>query len=353
MLDQLPLEILLAIFGLVFPTPTQLGYYSPPKDIVRVSYENSGATFTLQKAHHKTEYVGAMTFLSLSLVGPKVAAAATEALVDSDFMFTIDASVLHSLLNTAFLSRGLRPQQYLRKVRLLIDEDVDFVGDGDKGEGLRQADWVELEDDTEKDDVNLTDTRLQSRRQCWRDILNIAHLEVFELSLLPAQGRVSFGDLQNWEIRDFLPTYVRLRRKGVFVKVSLRLWERYEEPGTPSPEPNYCIGARFIEDRARKLRNPKPDPKVDPDGYFENELDLSCCFPWMYEGWQVPPEATQAVSDLKAEREHPFFPPHSYVSMCAPLLQVWNNEKLLYDFFEKIRDDLGMCLRFWSLDLNC
>lgn len=76
----------------------------------------------MEEAHHESNCAAAILFLNPDVVGGKVAAAAAEAMVKLDFMFAIDARLLHRFLSTPLLSNSVKPQQNLRKIRLLIDE---------------------------------------------------------------------------------------------------------------------------------------------------------------------------------------------------------------------------------------
>jgi len=84
------------------------------------------------------------------------------------------------------------------------------------------------------------------------------------LRIMPGQGKTSRQCIRRWEVRDILPTYLRLRLNGVDVFAHLRTWESYEVP----------------ENESKQWLARRSYPNPDKNGLCEGQTALTSCFPF-------------------------------------------------------------------------
>ena len=220
MLSQLPHEIRLNIFRHVFANVQCQG-------VIRVKDTAKGIRFKFEKEHDSDICSGAVSCMNPTIMGEGVAAAAAEALYQSEFIFRVGADICSTFLQTCPLSNAVQPGRYIKMLKIYMDEDPNFIGDGKYGQDLRKADWVDLVPGPGDDRITRSTKRTHLMRRCWRAILNMPKLQTFEFWIMPARGKVPADDIQ-FEIRDIIPMHYRLFCRSVDAKIYLRTWEVHE-----------------------------------------------------------------------------------------------------------------------------
>ena len=285
MLSRLPHEVRLQIFHCVFKS----GYEY--QEVIRVEDTAEGITYKFTNGVHRRTLSGAISCIDAAIVGEGIAAAAAEALYQSQFHFAVDAKVLCAFLRSCPLSLLVEPGKYIKKLHLYMDEDPKFIGDGKDGHALRKADWVDLVPDASDDRVTRLGHRTQRMRQCWRAILLMPKLEWFEFWIMPSQGKVSANDIQRWEIRDIIPTHFRLCRKRVCTSIYLRTWENHRKP---------MNDLDYVLDTWEYLSDPNSVQQPDDDGFYESYLDLDSCVPFH---WREPADDERILAENASARQ--------------------------------------------------
>ncbi|KAM0801058.1 hypothetical protein BDR22DRAFT_888735 [Usnea florida] len=270
MLSQLPHEIRLRIFRVVF-TPSN--YYYPA--LFRVEDTAQGITYKFTSKRYEREYGGAVSCLNASVLGEGVAAAAAEAFYKSTIYFGVDAKALCSFLRSCPLSLAVAPGEYIARLCFYMDEDPNFIGDGKHGQALRKADWIDLDSSVGDDRTTRSGHRTQLMRQCWRAILNMPRLKHFEFRIMPSQGKISQNDIERWEIRDIIPTHIRLSSRDIFTFIYLRTWEEKKHiPGW--------------------IDSDHEEPDVDENGLYESSSTVADCVPYR---WAKPTALMRALAE--------------------------------------------------------
>lgn len=213
------------------------------------------------------KYAGALSCLDATKVGIRIAAAAAEALYGSELRFGVDAKIISSFLQRCPLSLAVKPGKYIQSLHLYMDEDPNFIGDGGNGQGLRKKDWVDLASNTDDDRTARSGDRTQLMRQCWRDILDMPKLKLFEFWIMPSQGKTSACNIKRWEIGDIIPMHFRLACRDIDASICLRTWEAYQEPI------NNKFELRFYQEN---------HSYPDDDGCVESFIDVSRDIPYKW-----------------------------------------------------------------------
>ena len=273
MLSRLPHEVRLTIFHNVFA-----GFRY--RDVVRVEDTAEGIRFKFEEKRLDDSYAGAISCLDATIVGEGVAAAAAEALYQSDFTFGVDANILCTFLQSCPLSNAVQPGRYIKNLYFYMDEDPNFIGDGRTGQDLRKADWVDLIPGPGDDRTTRSTKRTQIMRQCWRAILNMPRLRLFEFLIMPSQGKASVTDIKRFEIRDIIPMHYRLFCRGVDPKIFLRTWE---------------VSKNTLQDGFAVLEH----PDAQYGKVYESLLKISSCVPYM---WKKPTAEQRAQAEAIAAR---------------------------------------------------
>ena len=235
----------------------------------------NGTTYRFARKRDEHDFAGAVSCLDAAVVG--VAAAAAEALYQANVVFGLHATLLCGFLGRCPRSRAVVPGKYIKRVRLYMNEDPEFVGDGIDGQALRKADWVDLVSDVADDSVTKPDERTLLMRQCWKALLNMPQLGWFEFRIMPSRVTAYANDFRLCDLRDILPTHFRLLRKHVRTAVTLRTWEDYEEPVDEF--------GRWVDELE--------DCVADDDGLYESRLVLDDCIP---DNWLKPPDLEPALA---------------------------------------------------------
>ena len=270
MLSRLPHEIRLNIFHIVFADFRGRG-------LIRVEDTVEGIRFKFKEKYDNDRCAGAVACLNPTVMGEGVAAAAAEALYQSDLTFGVDANILCTFLQSCPLSNAVQPGRYIKKISFYMDEDPNFIGDGKTGQDLRKADWVDLVPGPGDDRTTRSTKRTQSMRQCWRVILNMPRLHQFEFLIMPSQGKASADDIQSFEIRDILPMHFRLFCRNIDTEIYLRTWELHEN----------------TLDQVLDL------PHVQYGEVYESTLYMGSCIPY---GWAKPTAMEYAKAESIAAR---------------------------------------------------
>ena len=268
-LSRLPHEIRLNIFHHLF---SNLGCGA----VIRVGDTAKGIRFKFESSQHENDYVGAaLSCLDAAIGGEGVAAAAAEALYQSKFTFSVDASILCTFLQNCPLTKAVQPGRYITGIRLYMDEDPNFIGDGTTRRELRKADWVDLEPGPNDDRTSKSTTRTQLMRQCWRAILNMPRLHYFAFFIMPSQGQVLVdgfqGGFRRFEIRDIIPMHFRLFCRKIDAKIYVHI--REDEIDLV---PDYRLHARLSAIHHSDAR---------AGGFHEFYINISSCIP---RGWDKP-----------------------------------------------------------------
>ena len=309
MLSRLPHEVRLDIFHRVFA-------YSFGREVLRVVDTAEGIAYRFTCEWSERRRAGALSLLDDAVMGQGVAAAAAEALYRSDVTFGVDAKILLTFLQSCPFSRAVQPGKYIKRLHLYMDEDPNFVGDGKDGQGLRKADWVDLESGPTDYRITRSGSRTVLMRQCWRAILNMPKLNGFEFWIMPSQGKISTWNLWRWEIRDIVPMHFRLFCRHIDATINLRTWEPYREPK---------------DNKYKKwlYRIHHPDP--DDDGFYESHVDLSPCIPYK---WAEPTDDERSVAEDTPE-------PGDSPDNRYGVLDCFNVHAILnYDALQDLRDRL-------------
>ena len=249
-----------------------------------------GITYRFTKKHDEREFGGAVSCLNGSILGRDVAAAAAEAFYRSTIEFAVDARALCTFLRSCPLSLAVAPGKYIAHISLYMDEDPNFIGDGRHGRDLRKADWIDLHSSVGDDRTTRSGHRTQLMRQCWKAILKMPRLNQFEFWMMPSQGKVSQNDIERWEIRDIIPTHIRLSCKNIVTYIYLRTWEEKDPVG------------RF----STWIDSDDEEPDVDENGLYESSLMISHCVPYR---WSEPTAQMRAQAEAALahdSRRRPF-----------------------------------------------
>lgn len=276
MLSRLPHEIRLNIFHKVFADFWRRG-------VIRVKDTAEGIRFAFEDNCDYYRCAGAVSCLDVAIMGEGVAAAAAEALYQSDFTFGVDADFLCTFLQSCPFSHMVQPGRYIKRLDFYMDEDPNFIGDGKTGQDLRKADWVGLVAGPGDDRTTRSTKRTQTMRKCWRAILNMPGLFQFKFLVMPAQGKASADDIIRVEIKDIIPMYHRLRCRRLDPEVYVRAWE-------------ICT---------MTLDQVLDNPRARYGDVYEFKSDISSCIPYM---WQQPSAKQRAEADAIAARpgDRPF-----------------------------------------------
>lgn len=254
----------------------------------------AGITYKFTSKHDERKYAGVVSCLDVATVGEWVAAAAAEVLYQSSINFAVDAKMLCAFLQQCPLSLAVEPGKYIKRLHLYMDEDPKFIGDGKDGQGLRKADWVDLESDVGDERVTRSAHRTRLMRQCWRAILNMPKLNRIEFWIMPKQGMVPEQDIQRWEIRDIIPTHVRLFCKRVLTSVRLRTREHH-------------LGVT----RTLDWYFDRWDGRivVDDDGFYESYMCLDAYIPY---DWRKLNDKARVLAESILAGEDPLGSPSSF-----------------------------------------
>ena len=204
MLGQLPYELRLYVFKIVFLRCNFRPGTRP------CHQERGDVHFEFTDDYLRNEFGRAMSCLEARSVGQKTAAAVIEALYGSEFVFAVPAEYVPEFLSLCPLSHTVEPERLIKRLRVFIDEEPNFTGDGSDGQRLCEADWVDLDDDWVRDIATRAGSRTRLMRQCWRCLLRMPQLQRIHFWITPAQGKVSEAAIQRWEVRNLLPTIFRL-----------------------------------------------------------------------------------------------------------------------------------------------
>ena len=108
---------------------------------------------------------------------------------------------------------------------------------------------------------------------------------------MPAVGKKSLEEIQRWEVRDILPTAVRLRRRGILTRVLIRTWEKYDS------------------DRSHFLAEWLREQVYDKGIAVEVLSDVSWSFPWLNATWKYPTAGDRITYErVKYQSGHLGFP---------------------------------------------
>ena len=316
MLSRLPHEIRLKIFHAVFTPGSDYGF----RGFIRVEDTAQGITYKFTRKHDEREYGGAVSCLNASILGEGVAAAAAEAFYKSTIEFGVDAKALCTFLRSCPLSLAVAPGEYIARLSLYMDEDSNFIGDGSNGQALRKSDWVDLESSVGDDRITRSGHRTQLMRQCWRAILNMPRLELFGFWIMPSQGKVSKNDIERWEIRDIIPTHIRLSCRGIATHIYLRTWEDRDP----------------VDGLSRMLDPHYEKSDVDENGLYEFYLCLSHCVPYR---WVKPTAHMRAQADAALAHD-PWRKPFPE----ADEVHVIRNYNAFRDLFDRLKSDKSMSI---------
>ena len=278
-----------------------------------------GITYKFTKKHDEREFAGAISCLNDSILGENVAAAAAEAFYRSTIEFAVDAKALCTFLRSCPLSLAVAPGKYIEKLSLYMDEDPNFIGDGRHGQALRKADWIDLDSSVGDDRTTRSGHRTQLMRQCWRAILKMPRLKHFEFSIMPSQGKVSKYDIERWEIRDIIPTHIRLSRRNIVTYIYLRTWEE-QNP----------IDRTWIDSDDSDYE----EPDTDENGLYESYLWVSNCVPYR---WAEPTAHTRAQAEAALAHD-PWLGPFPEASD----VQVIRNYDAVRKLFDRFKSDKSM-----------
>ena len=324
MLSRLPHEIRLKIFHYVFyPSHVFDPSYYRSRSLIRVEDTAQGITYRFTKKHDEREFGGAVSCLNDSILGEDVAAAAAEALYRSPIEFAVDAKALCTFLRSCPLSLAVAPGKYIAQLSLYMDEDPNLIGDGRHGQDLRKADWIDLHSSIGDDRTTRSGHRTQLMRQCWKAILQMPRLKRFEFWIMPSQGKVSQYDIERWEIRDIIPTHIRLSCKHIVTYIYLRTWE------DKNPVDRHSIW--FDSD--------DEEPDVDENGLYESSLWISHCVPYR---WSEPTDHMRAEAEAALTHDpwrRPFL-------SCpeADKVHVIRNYDAFRRLFDRFRSDKSMSM---------
>lgn len=199
--------------------------------------------------------------------------------------------MLCAFLQQCPLSLAVEPGKYIKRLHLYMDEDPKFVGDGKDGQGLRKADWVDLESEVGDERVTRSGHRTRLMRQCCRAILNMPKLYWIEFWIMPRQGMVPKQDIQRWEIRDIIPTHFRLIRKRVITLLLLQIREQHLEA-------SHTLDWWLEKDSV----------VVDDGGFYESYMCLDACIPY---DWREPTDEARVLAENILAGEDPLGSPSS------------------------------------------
>ena len=264
MLSQFPHEVRLNIFHHVFS-------HLWCRAVIRLEDTPQGIRFKVDSSDHEKDYVGALSCLDATVWDEGVAAAAAEALYQSEFTFGVGADILCTFLQNCPLSKAVHPGQYIKGIHLYMDEEPNFFGDGKTGQDLRKADWVDLQPGPSDDRTTRSTKRTQLMRQCWRAILNMPRLHYFDFLIMPSQPPVLRDAFRRFEIRDIIPMHFRLFCRNI----DARIYVQIRDDDTDS-FPDYELEARLFAIR---------HPNAKDGGFYESYKDISSCIP---RGWNMP-----------------------------------------------------------------
>ena len=256
MLSRLPHEVRLNIFLFVF---SDLGCGG----VVRVEDAAEGCRFKFENSDNVDNYAGALSCLDATIVGERVAAAAAEALYQSDTIFGVDAGILCTFLRECPLSNAVQPGRYIRMLDFHTDEDPNFIGDGETGQDFRMADWVDLVQGSGDDRTTRSTKRTQLMRQCWRAILNMPRLRYFDFSIMPSRGQALADVIQRFEIRDIIPMHFRLFCRNIDARIYI-----HTRDTRSTAVLDYGVAAQFFA---------IDHPDAQDGDFYECYVDLSSC----------------------------------------------------------------------------
>ena len=278
MLSRFPHEIRLKIFHIVFAE-------SFLRVVIRVEDTAEGIRFKFAEEYSNYRYAGAISCLDATIIGEGVAAAAAEALYKSHFTFGVDTNILCTFLQSCPLSNAVQPGRYIKKLSLYMDEDPNFIGDGRTGQDLRKADWVDLIPGPGDDRTTRSTKRTQSMRQCWRAILNMPRLHLFEFLITPSQGKASADDIQRIEIRDIIPMHFRLFCRNIDARIHV-----HTRDTCSTAVLDYGLVAHFFA---------IDHPDAQDGDFYECYMDLSSCIP---RKWAKPTAEKREEAETIAAR---------------------------------------------------
>jgi hypothetical protein len=288
MLGQLPCELRLYVFKIVLCDAT-FG-----RGLVHVTRNGVMFHFGFTDDYLRNEFGDAISCLEARSVGQKTAAAVIEALCRSEFVFTVPAEYVPEFLSLCPLSHTVEPGRLIKRLRVFIDEEPNFAGDGSDGPRLRKADWVDLDDDWVRDIATRAGSRTRLMRQCSRCLLKMPQLQRIHFWITPAQGKASQAAIQRWEVRDLLPTIFRLWCRSVNTYVYLRTWETYKEPEDSC---SWFLQGRVV---------------VDESGLCETLVDLEHGIPFTHANWRIPTKEDRVeATAIRARQEHWSLPNYS------------------------------------------
>ena len=92
-------------------------------------------------------------YLDSRLVGLGVATEAAEAFYQSGILLYSGLGQLLDILEHCPLSSNATPGRFITRLKLSIDEDVEYTGDDFGRHSLRKADWVLLDDQEDRKSV--------------------------------------------------------------------------------------------------------------------------------------------------------------------------------------------------------
>ena len=208
-LRHLPAELRLVIFCFVFDESFgRIHWIWLDRISGRLEFRESDA---LQRTY---------PYLDSRLVGLDVATEAAEAFYRSGICLYSGLGQLLDTLEHCPLSSNATPGRFITRLKLSIDEDVEYTGDDFGRHSLRKADWVLLDD--QDNERMLRPRRSQLMRCCSKAVLKMPKLKTFYLCIVPADKWKSKDKLSLCEMRDCVPIMFRLRARGINSGASLR-----------------------------------------------------------------------------------------------------------------------------------
>ena len=277
MLSRLPHEVRLNIFHHVFADV-------PYRVNVIVEDTAGGFRFNFERKDDSDSYAGAVSCIHNDNMGEGVAAAAAEALYQSDFTFGVGANILCDFLENCPLPSVQQPGRYIKNLDFFMDEDPNFIGDGKNGQEFREADWVDLVPGP-GDDTTMTSTkRTRLMRQCWRAILNMPKLQAFDFFIMPSKDQAWADVVQHLEIRDIIPMHFRLFCKRYIVA---RIYVHF-------PDAIRKIVPYGKEDMSYAFHVVYSHPNSIAGDFYESYVNISSCIPC---AWYGPTAEDRADAD--------------------------------------------------------
>ena len=295
MLSRLPHEVRLDIFHIVFADVEHRG-------VIRVEDTATGIKFMIEGSRTEDKYAGALSCLDATMMGEGVAAAAAEALYQSEFRFGVGANDLCNFLQSCPLTNEVQPGRYIKNLDFFMDEDPKFIGDGKTGQDLRKADWVDLVPGPGDDRTTRSTKRTQLMRQCWRAILNMPKLQHFDFFIMPSQGQAWADVIQHFEIRDIIPMHFRLFCRNIVASIYFHIPDAHTIAAPKFEIETLLFTCFFAYSRSNS----------NASGHYESYVNFSYCIP---SKWAEPTDERRAAVETLAARLGDR-PPTNWLELC-------------------------------------